>query len=311
MSTPISTNTPALPATRSTLPARGNEQAAASQPAEQETAAGVQVTFSDALRERMAAMRKATSALSVQNERASEARKQQARERIEQIRERIKTLKMLVASMGGMAPKSVLREIEQLARSLGQAASVLEEGGGSSGGSSAGHVGGVTVDGAEGGATEAAAVQTASEGGSATLVAPVVVESAEPVETAEAEAEGVSEAEAAQLKSEAAGAEAEAIAAQTQDDAAASPAATRESNDRQQRRDDAELIRKAVNELKALLALMRASVPVDDEESKKTVKRIEEQIAVSEKAAQSLSMGSVSGVDGSLAAAVGSISISV
>lgn len=311
MSTPISTNTPALPATRSTLPARGTEQAATTQPAEQEAAAGVQVTFSDAMRERMVSMRKATSALRAHSEQASEARKQQARERIEQIRERIKMLKMLVASMGGMAPKSVLREIEQLARSLGQAASVLKEGSGSSSSSSAGNVGSVTIDGAEGGDADVdAAAQAAGDGGSTTVVAPVVVENAEPAE--EAVAEGPTEAEAAQLKSEAAGAEAEAAAESTQgEEDAAGPTATRESDDRQQRREDAELIRKAVNELKALLALMRASVSVDDEESQKTVKRIEEQIAVSEKAAQSLSMGSVSSVDGSLAAAVGSISISV
>lgn len=307
MSTPISANTPALPAARSTLPARGDEQAATTQPAEQEAAAGVQVTFSDALRERMATMRKATSALSVQNERASEARKQQARERIEQIRERIKMLKMLVASMGGMAPKSVLREIEQLARSLGQAASVLKEGSGSSGGSSAGHVGGVTVEAADGGEADAASAQSSSEGGSATVVAPVV---AEPVENTNTEEP--SEAETAQLKGEAASAEAQAAAEGSQaSEEAVGPNATQASNDRQQRRDDAELIRKAVNELKALLALMRASVPTDDEESKKTVKRIEEQIAVSEKAAQSLSMGSISTIDGGLAAAVGSISISV
>lgn len=310
MSTPISSNAPPLPATRSTLQTRGDERvAAATQPAEQEAAAGVQVTFSDAMRERMVSMRRATSALRAHSEQASEARKQQARERIEQIRERIKMLKMLVASMGGMAPKSVLREIEQLARSLGQAASVLKEGSGSASSSSAGNVGGVTIDGAEGGDTDAAAAQAAGEGGSATVVAPVA-ESAEPVEAVEDE--GPTEAEAAQLKSEAAGAEAEASAEETQaGEETEGTSAARGGDDREQRRADAELIRKAVNELKALLALMRASVPVDDEESKKTVKRIEEQISVSEKAAQSLALGSVSSIDGGLAAAVGSISISV
>lgn len=238
---------------------------------EQEEAAGVQVSFSEAMRERMSAIRKSIGSLSAQNQTAAEVRKQQARERIEQLRDRIKQLKMLVASLGGMAPKGLLREIAQLARELGQAAAVLKEGGKAASGNVS--VADVTIEApadmpsdADGASAEAAAA--------AVEVSESEVASDERAGSDEAGGEGVAVATSLPVNSD-----------EGADEKADDPQDARDlmqsfqvgNPDSDQKRADAEQIRKAVNELKALLALLRASLP-KDEESEKQVQQIEKQL---------------------------------
>ncbi|WP_454256181.1 hypothetical protein [Pseudomonas sp. Marseille-Q8238] len=282
MSSPISSNTPSSIQSRAVRQARGDEPSvvANEQPA-QEEAAGVQVSFSDAMRERLGAMRKSIGTLSAQSQQAAETRKQQARERIEQLRQRIKQLKMLVASLGAMAPKGLLREIAQLARELGQAAAVLKEGGGTAS-SSSGSVSAASVTtempadmGADAGDAGDAGVGAVAE---AATVAPVAVSESE---VASDESEGKSGAGSEDVAVTDAATSSPASA----DEKADKPLDERDSTrslqvgnaDSDQKRADAELIRKAVSELKALLALARAS-QTRDEESDKQIKEIEKQL---------------------------------
>ena len=278
----------------------------------------MQVSFSDAMRERLSDMRKMSRALKAQNQAVAEARKDEARQRIERIRQQIKQLMMLVAAMGGLASKGVLRQIEQLARSLGQAASVLKEGGG-----------GADLIGSASAAQEAGGEEsTASAGSQSVSVETVAQDDAQNeaaqegdavVDTLAASAASVAADEAdvgaEDAATQAALASGQAAVAQgeedLQSDAEEAPRAEQvmsKRTEREQRREDAELMRKAVRELKALLALVKASLGPGDEDSDKQVKRINQDIQASEKAAQSLSSGAVG--DGGLAA-LGSISVTV
>lgn len=292
---------------------------ASSSPAQKEEAAGVQVSFSDAMRERLNDMRQMSRAFKAHSQAVAEARKEEARQRIERIREQIKQLMMLVAAMGGLASKGVLRQIEQLARSLGQAASVLKEGGG--GADLVGSAGAAQDPGGEGAAASGSSLtvsvetaaqndaqnQTPQEGDAAANVA-----SAEAVE-ADVSAEDAA-AQAGLVPGQAAAAQGEdgeqAAAADAEEAQRAEQVAARRT-EREQRREDAELIRKAVRELKALLALVQASMGPADEDSDKQVKRINQEIQASEKAAQSLSSGSFDISVGDGLAALGSISVTV
>ncbi|PTU74058.1 hypothetical protein [Pseudomonas mangrovi] len=233
---------------------------------------------------------------------------------------------MLVAAMGGLASKGVLRQIEQLARSLGQAASVLKEGGGGAdlvgsasaaqgpGGEESAASGSSLVVSVETAAQNDAQNETPQEGDAAAdaVAANAVaanVASAEAVE-ADVTAEDVA-AQAGLVPGQAAaaqGEDGEQTAAADAEEAQRAEQVMSKRTEREQRREDAELIRKAVRELKALLALVKASLGPGDEDSDKQVKRINQDIQASEKAAQSLSSGAVG--DGGLAA-LGSISVTV
>lgn len=96
--------------------------------AEQNNTESVQVNVSLAARAKQALR---TSFTSYQQQQA-ETKKAKARERVAEVKKRIDELKRLLTLFGAMAPKALLRELQQLAGELKSAAKELKEGWGSS-----------------------------------------------------------------------------------------------------------------------------------------------------------------------------------
>ena len=201
--------------------------------------------------------------------RFDEARKSSAREQVAQIRERIQMLKRLILLFGGS--KALLRELKQLAGALAAAADVLKDGGG----------GGSASAGLEQGALY-------TEAGAPASGAPTAAQTEDGSpgsEAAESSDEREAEALAAQAESELAalGAKAAPQDPSATDDAptlAPAPADGQQA----QRRADADLLEKALRELKALLALAKSAQRKADRDDQKRIKDIEEQVEQVEQA---------------------------
>ena len=214
--------------------------------------------------------------------RFDEARKSSAREQVAQIRERIQMLKRLILLFGGS--KALLRELKQLAGALAAAADVLKDGGG--GGS------------ASAGLEQGALYTEAGVPASGAPTAAQTEDGSPGSEAAESSDEREAEALAAQAESELAalGAKADPQDPPATDDAPTLASAPVDGQ-QAQRRADADLLEKALRELKALLALAKSAQRKADRDDQKRIKDIEEQVeqveqAVGElKAPASLSAG--------------------
>ena len=202
--------------------------------------------------------------------RFDEARKSSAREQVAQIRERIQMLKRLILLFGGS--KALLRELKQLAGALAAAADVLKGGGG----------GGSALAGLEQGALY-------TEAGVPASGAPPAAQTddgspgSEAAESSDEQREA--EALAAQAESELAalGAKADPQDPPATDDAPTLASAPVDGQ-QAQRRADADLLEKALRELKALLALAKSAQRKADRDDQKRIKDIEEQVEQVEQA---------------------------
>lgn len=229
----------------------------------------VQQTLGLALKKAGQAARAFGDSLSAQ---VDEARKAAAREQVAQIRERIRMLKSLILLFGGS--KALLRELKQLAGQLAAAASVLKESGGEA---SAGLAPGTLyTERAASDAPEAAA--PAGQPDDATLAAQVDRELASSAKDADPDdPSGATDAERP------------------------APVFAFGSPDPQQaqRRADAELLEKALRELKALLAAAKAARRNrNDRDDQKRLKEIGEDLEQVEKALGQLNEPSGMGLAG-------------
>lgn len=201
--------------------------------------------------------------------RFDEARKSSAREQVAQIRERIQMLKRLILLFGGS--KALLRELKQLAGALAAAADVLKDGGG--GGS------------ASAGLEQGALYTEAGVPASGAPTAAQTEDGSPGSEAAESSDEREAEALAAQAESELAALGAK---ADPQDPSATADATTLApapaDGQQAQRRADADLLEKALRELKALLALAKSAQRKADRDDQKRIKDIEEQVEQVEQA---------------------------
>lgn len=201
--------------------------------------------------------------------RFDEARKSSAREQVAQIRERIQMLKRLILLFGGS--KALLRELKQLAGALASASEVLKEGG--SGGS------------ASAGLAQGALYTEAGVSASPPPAAPAG-DHAQASETAEpSDEQREAEAQVAQAERELAALDAKTDPQDpSADQDAPLPAAVPSDGQQAQRRADADLLEKAVRELKALLALAKAAQRKADRDDQKRIEDIEEQLEQVERA---------------------------
>lgn len=226
----------------------------------------VQQTLGLALKKAGQAARAFGDSLSAQ---VDEARKAAAREQVAQIRERIRMLKSLILLFGGS--KALLRELKQLAGQLAAAASVLKESGG--GEASAG-----TLYTERAASDAPAAAAPAGQPDDATLVA-------------QADRELASSATDADPDDPSDAAEAERPASAF---AFGSP-----DPQQAQRRADAELLEKALRELKALLAAAKAARRNrNDRDDQKRLKEIGDDLEQVEKALGQLNEPSGMGLAG-------------
>ncbi|WP_437882750.1 hypothetical protein [Pseudomonas sp. LRF_L74] len=261
MTTPIASSASSAALLQATRQRASAESAATRDEQAESSTSGVQVSFSDTLRERLKAARKVGSALRARMAQVQEARKEAARQRIEQLRERIRMLKML--AVGGLASKGMLREIQQLARELGQAASVLKEGSLSIASAAADSSGAE----ADAGAVVSGADESATD----------VSDGTQPNSSAEPDTEATA------TRRQSADTDEQAEASDNDVDAAVREAfAAAQSNrtdDSRQRRADGESVQRALRELKGLLAMVRGSLQSGDKASKRLVEDIQEQMA--------------------------------
>jgi hypothetical protein len=249
---------------------RGDEAASRNTPTSAATAdpkSAAQLTLGAALKKAGETARAFGDSLTT---RFDEARKSSAREQVAQIRERIQMLKRLILLFGGS--KALLRELKQLAGALAAAADVLK-GGGGGGSASAGLEQGALYTEAgvpASGASPAAQTNNGSPG-------------SEAAESSDEQREA--EALAAQAESELAalGAKADPQDPPATDDAPTlAPAPV--DGQQAQRRADADLLEKALRELKVLLALAKSAQRKADRDDQKRIKDIEEQVEQVEQA---------------------------
>lgn len=202
--------------------------------------------------------------------RFDEARKSSAREQVAQIRERIQMLKRLILLFGGS--KALLRELKQLAGALASASEVLKDSG-SGGSASSGLAQGALYT--EAGVPASGAPPAAPAGDHA--------QASEMAESSDEQREA--EAQVAQAERELATLDAKADPQDppATDDAPTLAPASADSQ-QAQRRADADLLEKALRELKALLALAKAAQRKADRDDQKRIKDIEEQLEQVEQA---------------------------
>lgn len=208
---------------------------------------------------------------------SSESRKSMARAELERLKERIAHLKMMLAFMGPSAAKGLAAQIKALASQMGNLAAILKEGGGG-GGAQANGAAGVTS--AMAGVTQAvkgvldrqagadAAQLAASAAGEDTQAARVAASAqaqaagaAASASKAAQDADDVADTSEASADDGGAGAAVDAL----EDAAAALTSALQDaakapgSDHAAQRREDAKLLREALESLKQLIALYKAS----------------------------------------------------
>ena len=258
------------PIVKAPVARRGDEAASRNTPTAAATAdpkSAAQLTLGAALKKAGETARAFGDSLTT---RFDEARKSSAREQVAQIRERIQMLKRLILLFGGS--KALLRELKQLAGALAAAADVLK-GGGGGGSASAGLEQGALYTEAgvpASGASPAAQTNNGSPG-------------SEAAESSDEQREA--EALTAQAESELAalGAKADPQDPPATDDAPTlAPAPV--DGQQAQRRADADLLEKALRELKALLALAKSAQRKADRDDQKRIKDIEEQVEQVEQA---------------------------
>ncbi len=273
-------------------PGKGEAGKAASEPEQQPS---VTVTLSEYAQKRAKSMREAFGKLREMQARQDESRKDAARQRVEDLKRRIEMLKKFAVALGPSAAKGVLRQLKEMAQELGQAAAVLKEpsGGGAStigAAQSSGNSDAATNETATTEAVTDAEVNADAPDSNPAMAAEVVDEEAADHERAEKDDEQPAD--------------------ETNGDEQAQAAFSQARNERneRQRRADAEELKKVAAQLKQLLAMARSQLGrKPDQDSKKLVEGINEQLAEVDKAVTDMSGGGLS-----ISVSVGSsLSISV
>lgn len=257
-----------------------------------------------------------SSALADAQRQMAEDKKAKARERLAEIKERVDQLKRLVALFGSMAPKALLRELQQLTGELKSVAKDLKEGWGAN--SSGGTVT-LTVNDA-GMLPDASAGETADVSAEVSPVVstennPVVnTEKSPAVNSANSPANSIDEtilspsAEAAMLADPVAeDSNTDAESNDTRHSAERSESAvlsatvmaalqqqTEEAQAKKQRREDQQALEKVRGDLQLLFNLLKAQLRQEDrdKDTEKQLDKISEQFADSGKLAAELTNGS-------------------
>lgn len=259
-------DTPKFPAASS-----GNASRPSAVPAEQKPVA--QVAFGEALKSGEAAKAFGDSLTA----RFDEARKDSARQEVEQIRETVKMLKRMMLLLGGS--KGLAKQLQQLARSLASASSVLNE----------------------------AAENTSSKNladGFLYTESGLTANAEQRQETSDSDAQGHQEARAIAADAEGAlnnlVAQGRAESEQATDDdmppRPGKPVATVDQDDLQrsgQQKADAELLAKTLRELNLLVAAAKAAHDTRDREDRKRFDEIDENLKLAEKNLLALSVAAV------------------
>lgn len=240
--------------------------------AEQNSTESVQVNVSLAARAKQALR---TSFTSYQQQQA-EAKKAKARERVAEVKKRIDELKRLLTLFGAMAPKALLRELQQLAGELKSAAKELKEGWGSS------PTGGA---GAENVLETAPSVPEAADD-SLNLAAADEQTDKQLNEGAPDEVQPQQHVAAEELASNAVSDTADDPAAAAASTTEATPAITsflqhtEKEQSKQQRQDDQRLLQETVQELKMLFNRLKAMLRQEDrdKETEKQLEKISQQL---------------------------------
>ena len=190
--------------------------------------------------------------------------------RFDEARERIQMLKRLILLFGGS--KALLRELKQLAGALASASEVLKDSGGG-GSASSGLAQGALYT--EAGVPASGAPPAAPAGDHA--------QASEMAESSDEQREAEAQVTQAERELAALDAKADPQDPPATDDAPTLAPASADSQ-QAQRRADADLLEKALRELKALLALAKAAQRKADRDDQKRIKDIEEQLEQVEQA---------------------------
>lgn len=233
-------------------------------------APSVTLSLSAYTQKRMASMREATAKLRASQDIQQQARKEAARQRLEDIKQRIAMLKQLAAGLGPDAAKGMLRQIKQLAQELGQVAAVLK---------------------APSASASASMPDAAGTGaGVADGEVPVAVD-ADPVESPPPTSAAVADEPADEAGMVAA--EDESREADEQDEEAWNGPMRSPTNE--QRRTDAEALKKVARQLKQLLAMVKAQLrDAPDAESRTIIGEIKARLDACEQAASAMGGGGLS-----------------
>lgn len=253
-----------------------------------------------------------SSALADAQRQMAEDKKAKARERLAEIKERVDQLKRLVSLFGSMAPKALLRELQQLTGELKSVAKDLKEGWGAN--SSGGTVTLTVNDPGMLPGTSAAQTADASEEASPVVSTennPVVnTEKSPAVNSANSMDETIlsPSAEAAVLAEQAAeDSNTDAESNDTKHSAKQSESAvlaatvmaalqqqTEEAQAKKQRREDQQALEKVRGDLQLLFNLLKAQLRQEDrdKDTEKQLDKISEQLADSGKLAAELTNGS-------------------
>ncbi|TBV08935.1 hypothetical protein [Phytopseudomonas dryadis] len=273
MSTITATGTPVG---RSLVIARTASEAGAASGSAREAgkqAPSVTLSLSAYTQKRMASMREATAKLRASQDIQQQARKEAARQRLEDIKQRIAMLKQLAAGLGPDAAKGMLRQIKQLAQELGQVAAVLK---------------------APSASASASMPDAAGTGaGVADGEVPVAVD-ADPVESPPPTSAAVADEPADEAGMVAAEDESREADEQDEQDEEAWNGPMR-SPTNEQRRTDAEALKKVARQLKQLLAMVKAQLgDAPDAESRTIIGEIKARLDACEQAASAMGGGGLS-----------------
>jgi len=257
--------------------------------AEQNSTESVQVNVSLAARAKQALK---TSFTSYQQQQA-ETKKAKARERVAEVKKRIDELKRLLTLFGAMAPKALLRELQQLAGELKSAAKELKEGWGSSptGGANAENV----LD------TDAAAPEITDDSlnfAAADEQADEQLNEGAPDET-RAQPQAPAEDLAADAEDDGSRESAPAAASTTESTTESTAGLTsflqhtEKEQSKQQRQEDLRLLQETVQELKMLFNRLKAMLRQEDrdKETEKQLEKISQQLTDTNNIASELTLG--------------------
>jgi len=222
---------------------------------------------------------------------AIETRKSRARQKIAEIRETIRMLKQLMALFLDNPPKALLQQLKKLARQLSEAAAVLKEGGGQSS---------AAPESSIYGEADSAAVPAAEQAEQISDDAEATPPSAE-ASAAESELAALKADMQEQAEDEEGGAKANAV---DKSRWAMEFVSALSGGADPQRRSDAQLVDKALQELKALVAMVKAARR-EDPEHDRLLKDIEKHLGLADDAVQAMSQPNLA------IPAVGNISIRV
>ncbi|CAM5205151.1 hypothetical protein [Alishewanella longhuensis] len=208
----------------------------------------------------------------------AESKKAKARARLAEIKERVDQLKRLVALFGSMAPKALLRELQQLTGELKTAAKELKEGWGASPSSAS-----VTVNASAPSATEESVEDTAAE--TPLAAAPAIVQTSGDDTSAEVLTAAADADEASTSLSEPAAVAATAMAAVQQQ--------TEKAQSLKQRREDQRQLQETSRELQLLFNRLKAMLRQEDrdKETEKQLGKISQQLTDTNNIASQLANG--------------------